>query len=310
MKVTRNTDKETVLLDAMKASFDEPREGTHLSDLMGVRESHYKRALPMPLTQTQVGYFASGRAIEDVVARFVGIPGGAVEAKRVKVPGLIAGNQRYAMPDGTVIPANTGDREGELIPRPQGAISYRPDFRWGTAPVEFKSRRAEIAKPGTELEKYDHYLMQLKGYCAFDRVTLGGLYVFDIGGSCPDCYYTREPSFAYYDVEFNVDELEQFRGELEQRRQMFEEAQAAIATKGVKAGWNLPLCAPWKCGKNKKTVTTPARCEAAGCEVKHRTKKAGHEMTPEVATWEYIPRCAWHPFCRPELVDIQRGGKS
>lgn len=306
MKVTRNTDKETVLLDAMKASFDEPREGTHLSDLMAVRESHYKRALPMPLTQTQVGYFASGRAIEDVVARFVGIPGGAVEAKQVKVPGLIAGEQRYAMPDGAVL-------SGALVtdaPRPPGAISYRPDFRWHGAPVEFKSRRAEIAKPGTELEKYDHYLMQVKGYCAFDRSLDGGLYVFDIGGSCPDCYYTREPSFAYYDVEFNADELEQFRGELEQRRQMFEGAQADVATKGVKAGWNLPLCAPWKCGKNKKTVVTEAKCGAEGCEVKHRKAKIGHEMTPEVASWEYIPRCAWHPFCRPELVDIQRGGKS
>lgn len=281
MRIARNAEKEALLLGALRESFDEPRTGVHLSDLMSVRSSYYGRVLPLPLTETQIGYFASGRALEDVVARLVGIEGAAVPAKRVSVPGLVAGEGR--------------ERFG---------ISYRPDFRWGASPVEFKSRRAEFAEPGREAEKYSHYLEQLRGYCALDDEQMGGLYLFDIGGGCPTCYYTREPSFAFYDVAFLADELEFTRQELQRRRDMFT---TALAAGTVQAGWTLPLCESWKCGKNVKTVVTEARCGAEGCDVKHRKPKAGHAMSPEVATWEYVPRCPYYNFSRPELVDRTRG---
>jgi hypothetical protein len=287
MKITRNTEKEQILLAALRESFDEPRTGVHLSDLMSVRSSFYGRIMPLPLTETQIGYFASGRALEDVVARLVGIEVGAVPAKRVSVPGLVAGEGR--------------ERFG---------ISYRPDFRWHDGfrevPVEFKSRRAEFAEPGTEAQKYSHYLDQLRGYCALDDATKGGLYLFDIGGGCPTCFYTREPSFAYYDVMYLPDELEFTRQELQRRRDMF---LTALADGTAMAGWALPLCEAWKCGKNKKTVVTKAQCSAEGCDVTHRKPKAGHEMAPEVATWEYVPRCPYYSFSRPELVDRTRGSR-
>lgn len=302
--IERNPDREATLLAALKESFDEPREGVHLSTLMSVRSSYYASIVPLPLTETQVGYFASGRALEDVVARLVGIDVGAVPAQRVSIPGLIAGEQRFYAPDGTVRGAAQAAQVNE--------ISYRPDFRWDGVPVEFKSRRAEFAKPGTEAEKYDNYLEQLKGYCAFDRINQGGLYLFDIGGGCTPAlghadYYTREPSFAYYDVLFNDDELERMRAELGQRRDQY---LAAKAVGTVKAGWTLPLCAPWKCGKNRKHITTPAKCAAPGCDVKHRVEKAGHMMSPAVAQWEYTPRCPHYNFSRPELVDAQRGPRA
>lgn len=283
MRIARNPEKEMVLLAALRESFDEPRTGVHLSDLMSVRSSYYGRIMPQPLTETQVGYFASGRALEDVVARLVGISVGAVPAKQVGVPGLVSGEGR--------------ERFG---------ISYRPDFRWDGRPVEFKSRRASFAHPGQEAEKYSHYLEQLRGYCALDDVGGGGLYLFDIGGSCPDCYYTREPSFAYYDVEFQNVELEFTRQELQHRRDLF---QAALADGTIRGGWTLPLCDAWKCGKNKKNVVTEAKCEAEGCDVKHRVAKPGHGMRPEVAEWEYIPRCPFYNFSRPELVDPKRGAR-
>jgi hypothetical protein len=285
VRIARNPEKEALLLTALRESFDEPRTGVHLSDLLKVRESHYKTVMPMPLTETQIGYFASGRALEDVVARLAGIEGMALPAKRVNITGLVAGEGR--------------ERFG---------ISYRPDFRWGIAPVEFKSRRAEFAEPGREAETYSHYLEQLRGYCALDDSLLGGLYLFDIGGGCTPHlghrdYYRREPSFAFYDVEFQGDELEFMRLELQKRR----DARLAALTGGIKGGWSLPLCDAWMCGRNVKTVVTDAKCGAEGCDTKHRTKKPGHEMQPEVATWAYEPKCPWHNFCRPELVDPKRG---
>jgi len=243
--------------------------------------------MPLPLTETQIGYFASGRALEDVVARLAGIEGMALAAKRVNITGLVAGEGRTRL-----------------------GISYRPDFRWGERPVEFKSRRAEFAEPGREAETYSHYLEQLRGYCALDSQPEGGLYLFDIGGGCTphlghNSFYRREPSFAYYDVEFMQDELEFMRQELQSRR----DARLAALPGGIKGGWQLPLCDAWMCGRNKKTVVTEAKCGAEGCEVKHRTKKAGHEMQEEVASWSYEPKCAWHVFCRPELVDPKRGAR-
>jgi hypothetical protein len=280
VRIARNAGKEALLLSALRESFDEPRTGVHLSDLLSVRESHYKTVVPMPLTETQIGYFASGRSIEDVVARLAGIQGMALPAQRVKIPGLIAGEQRF-----------------------KHGISYRPDFRWTRVPVEFKSRRAEFAKEGLEAERYDHYLEQLKGYCALDEEPEGGLWLFDIGGSCPDCFYTREPSFAFYDVTFMPAELEQMEAALIERR----DARLKALTGGIKGGWMLPLCSSWKCGKSKKTVTTEAKCGAEGCEVKHRKEKAGHVMSPEVATWTYIQKCPFYNFCQPQSIDPKRG---
>ncbi len=114
MRVTRNPDKERIIIDALRESFDEPREGIHLSDLLSVRKSYLSRVMPMPLTHSEILYFLAGRGHEEVFARLVGVNVGASEVKPVKVPGFIAGEQRF-----------------------KHGISYLPDFFFDCGTTEF-----------------------------------------------------------------------------------------------------------------------------------------------------------------------------
>lgn len=292
MRVTRNPDKEKIILDALRESFDELREGIHLSDLLTTRRSYLSRIMPMPLTHSEILYFLAGRGHEEVFARLVGVNVGASEVKTVKVPGFVAGEQRF-----------------------KHGISYRPDFRWDLKPTEFKTRRANLAKPGEEPLVYDGYLEQLKGYCALDEQPEAVLPVFSLlEGRSGDPLNPTHPELAIYDVLFSPGDLSHMLGVLLERKRLFE---AALALGTVAAAQTLPLCDAWKCGKNRKVVERPAWCVQCAKELqepwatKHTKTKTGegHTVTPEVVRWEYEPRCKWYTFSRPQLVDVLRGSR-
>jgi hypothetical protein len=185
VRVTRNADKETVILAALRDSFDEVRSGVHLSDLLNPRQSAFKRLMPLPLTESEILYFLAGRGHEEVFARLAGVQVGASAIKYSKIPGFISG-------------------EGRI----KHGISYRPDFRWHGAPTEFKTRRANLAKPGEESRVYDHYLEQLKMYCALDEQPYGQLIVFSLlEGRSGDPLNPTHPELAVYDVQFSPGDM-------------------------------------------------------------------------------------------------------
>ncbi len=292
MVITRNPDREHIILDALRASFDEVRRDIHGSDLLSVRLAYFSRIMPMPLTHSEILYFLAGRGHEEVFARLVGVQAGASEVKTVKVPGFVAGEQRF-----------------------KHGISYRPDFRWDGRPTEFKTRRKNLAKQGEEALVYNTYLEQLNEYCALDEQPKGVLVVFSLlEGRSNDPLNPTHPELAIYDVVFSPGDLSQMLDTIIKRKTAFEEALEAGT---VEAAQSLPLCSAWKCGKNRKEVVKPAWCVECMKELaepwasKHTKTKggAGHTVTPEQVKWNYEPRCKWYVFCRPQLVDPMRGSR-
>lgn len=288
MKIARSAARERILLDAFRASFArEERTGVHLSDLMKPRKSFWGRRLPIPPTDTECLYFLAGRGHEEVFARLCGVQVGATEVKHVPIPGLVAGEQRF-----------------------KHVISYRPDFRWDELPMEFKTRRKNLAKPGEEALVYDEYIEQHRGYCALDGVPGGFLAVLSLlEGSNGDPLTPTRPELAVYEIVYQAEELAVTEARLIELRDAF----IASLEQGDHA--TLPLCPAWACGKNRKHVLEPAYCVECKREYaepwasKHTNTKvgAGHTVRPEKVAWSYEPRCKFYVFCRPQLVDATRG---
>lgn len=290
MRITRNPDKEKVILTALRQSFDEPREGVHLSDLMNPRESAFKRLMPLPLTESEILFFLAGRGHEEVFARLAGVEVGASKVKYVKIPGFVAGEQRI-----------------------KHGISYRPDFRWDTKPTEFKTRRRNLAKPGEEAIVYDSYLDQLKGYCTLDEQPWAQLVVLSLlEGQSGDPLNPTHPELAVYDVQFSPGDMRHMKDYLIEIAAQFS---AVIQDGSIASIQELPLCRAWMCGKNRKVIVKPAWCIECKKELaepwasKHTSTKAGegHTVTPEEVRWEYEPKCKWYTFSQPDKVDALRG---
>lgn len=192
MRITRNPDKEKVILTALRESFDESRTGVHLSDLLKPRQAAFRRLMPLPLTESEILYFLAGRGHEEVFARLAGVVVGASPVKYAKIPGFVSGEGRMKF-----------------------GISYRPDFRWDIKPAEFKTRRSNLAKPGEESRVYDNYLEQLLGYCALDEVPYAVLIVFSLlEGRSNDPLNPTHPELAVYDVQFSPGDMERMENYL------------------------------------------------------------------------------------------------
>jgi len=291
MEIARSPGKERIILDALRASFTEVRTGVHLSDLLKVRQAYWGRVLPSPPTDIDVLYFLAGRGHEEVFARLCGVQVGASEAKHVGIPEFVAGEQRF-----------------------KRGISYRPDFRWYALPAEFKTRRSNLAKEGEEAVTYDNYLEQAKGYAALDEVKAAHLIVLSLleGRNNSDPLKPTHPELAVYDVEWSDGELSQMNDYLDKQHMAFA---LSLAFRNHEP---LPLCAPWMCGKNVKTVTKAAHCVECDKDLaepwasRHAGTKggAGHTVAPEEVRWDYTPRCKYYVYCRPQVVDPTRGARS
>lgn len=280
MKVTRNPDKEGVLLDELVASFGRPLpavalpeeyqvrgEEIHVSDLLKVRQAYWSRAIPLPPRRDEALNFTTGRAHEEIMHR------------RIKLPDWKLGERRF-----------------------KHGLQYRPDVDWIGRPTEFKTRIRNLARPGEEAVTYDNYLEQEQAYCALDENPLGHLIVLSLAEGM-DINNNRVPThreLAVYDVEFSPYDMEFMLQHLKDQRDALLDARKRSDASQMR------LCPEWMCGKQKKVVVEKARCTKPGCDVAHRIEKEGHTMIPEVARYDYEPKCKWKVFCRPELVDPTR----
>lgn len=266
MRITRNEKVERMILDAVKASFDVPREGIHLSDTLQARQAFWRRILPMPPSDQDVLFWVAGRSAEDMYSR---------------IPGLLVADEK--------------DADGVL---------YRPDFHLleesgFLTPVEFKSRRAPLAKPGEEAKVYGHYLDQLGGYMALEGSLVGKLIVFDLGRAQAG----QSPQLAVYDVSYTDDEMESRLLDVQTVAMMLMRAIAGYSIEVMARGCAtperevinaLPLCEPWLCGGRKKVFVDPGP-RADG-------------MTPLTLKeeWRYVARCPYYALCRPQDTDKER----
>jgi hypothetical protein len=236
------------------------REGIHLSDLLAPRKAYWQRIKPMKPTIKEISYWTSGSAIEDKFLRAIDYQHGEVKQ--------------------------------------WGGIWYTPDTFFNF-PAEIKSRRRGLAEEGKEAEYYEHYLKQLKGYCAVENKQKGWLIVLSLLEKQDN--NKTAPEWAYYDVLFTPEELEEERGRLISTKEALGNALRESNHTG------LPLCPSWMCGRTLKIMEQKPHCNTCkkdfetewGSE-KHTSSKTGkgHEMIPPVYREEYEKDCKYWDDCR------------
>lgn len=233
------------------------RGGIHLSDLLAPRKAYFQRIDPKHPTFHEVCYWMSGNAVED---KFLG------------AIGYEHGTQR--------------EWEG---------ISYTPDIVFNY-PCELKSRRRGLAKVGEEQDTYDHYLKQLRGYCAIADSTQGWLLVLSLVEKQED--HTTKPELAAYRVEFTQEELAMTRVKLLFLKEQLERAIS------VSDYLPLPECPSWMCGRKTYEVIEKPACRDCGnkefaseANIKKHAAKKNHEVTPGKYKEIYEVICKWFYSC-------------
>jgi len=261
MNITRDIKIEDWLFDEIRDEWGKERKGLHLSDLLTPRQAYWKIKKPQKATNDEIMYWASGKGHEGALFGAAGYEHG--KAKQ------------------------------------WNGIWYTPDL-FQTMPIELKTRRRGLAFEGKEADEYDHYLKQLKGYCAVEGTLQGWLWVWCLVQKQED--YTTKPELACYRVEWTEDELAR-----EQERLLWTktELEFAIDRNDISA---LPLCPQWMCGKVKTKVITKPHCltckkdfETQKNIEKHTTTKTGkgHETRNGVYKPIYEKRCKYFDDCMP-----------
>lgn len=261
MEIKRNPSiEEWAMLEICNNWGTDTREGIHISDLLAPRKKYWQTIKPMKSTLKEISYWTSGNAVEDKFLRAIGYKKG--ESKQWE------------------------------------GIWYTPDTFLGNIPAELKSRRRGLAKEGEEAQTYDHYLKQLKGYCAVENKQKGWLIVLSLAEK-QDNNKTM-PEWRYYDVMFTHEELEEERGRLIQTKTRVE------CALDMKDHTILPPCPLWMCGKTLKIMEMKPYCKTCsktfegswGAE-KHLSSKTGngHEMIPPAYREEYEKECKYWDQC-------------
>jgi hypothetical protein len=262
MEIQRQPDIESWLFEEIRNEWSNEREGFHLSDTLAIKQAYWRKKKPMKATNDQIMYWASGVGHEGALLRIAGLEHG--EAKQ------------------------------------WNGIWYTPDvFR--NFPIEIKTRRAWLAEEGKEKDTYEHYLLQLKRYCACENIKQGWLWVWCLVQKQDD--YTTKPELACYRVEFTDEELSTEREYMTLLKGMFE---AAIKLNNCV---HLPNCPVWMCGK--KNYITEQKPMCLTCKKEYATQKnidkhlagkgKGHEIIPAKVRIEYEKKCQWFDDCKPNL---------
>jgi len=258
MKIIKDDSIKQWAIQEIINSWNTERSGIHLSDLLTPRQAYWQKIKPKSPTENEIAYWTSGNAIEDKILKAIGYQKGT-------------------------------QKEWE-------GISYTPDLFFNF-PAEIKSRRSYLAKEGEEEKTYEHYLRQLKGYCAVEGKTQGWLIVLSLNEK-QDQWRSR-PEWAYYRVEFTEKELESMRNRLVTIKEILINS---IMYKDFK---NLHTCPQWMCSREYKKMIKKPFCTTCKKEFqtewginKHINGKTGkgHEITIAEYEIEY-ERCKWWEDC-------------
>jgi hypothetical protein len=262
MKIIRNKSIEEWSLNEVQINWGTGvREGVHLSDLLAPRKKYWQTLLPKKPTIKEISYWTSGGAIEDKFLKAIGY------------------------------------QHGEA--RIWNGIWYTPDTFFNF-PAEIKSRRRGLAKEGEEETYYEHYLKQLKGYCAVEGKTKGWLIVLSLLEKQDN--NKTAPEWAYYDVDFEEEELDKERDRLTEVKILLEHS---LKTKNHTI---LEPCPKWMCGKELKIMEQKPVCQTCGKSFetewgmeRHLNSKTGmgHDMCKPIYRIEYEKDCKYFDECDP-----------
>jgi len=261
MEIKRNQSIEDWAMGEVQNNWgSEAREGIHLSDLLAPRRAYWQKIKPMKPTLKEISYWTSGSAIEDKFLKAIGYKKGE-------------------------------EKEWQ-------GILYNADVFLGNLPAEIKSRRRALAKEGEEAQMYDHYLKQLKGYCAVENKQKGWLIVLSLAEK-QDNNKTM-PEWRYYDVMFTEEEL------MEEQARLINARASLMVALERKDHTFLPECPHWMCGKTLKIMETKSFCmecsrefEKEGGRERHLNSKTGkgHNVSLPTFREEYEKECKYWETC-------------
>ena len=219
MQIRPNKQAVEVLYTKLKeALVREDREGTHVSDLLQLRQAYWKRVCPLPPTDDEVGFWLAGKAHHYFLVQAVtGIP---------------------------------DSQEASLVDIETG-IHYSPDLL--ELKGEFKTSRWAIL-PTTEeqaIRAVSTYIPQCRAYAALMNTLNWNLYVFYL--TALDFKTRRKiPRLKVYTFEFTDEELREERNGLRIRSALLDTAVRELVFE------SLPLCSEYLCfrmqghGRGKK----------------------------------------------------------
>jgi len=220
MKIVRAPKMERWVLEATKTWLQaRPRaKGVHVSDLLNPRKGFWKVVDPKPMTDAEAGYFVAGLGHHAVIE------------------GIIAKADHAAVGKDKQLSTDAGSYEWR-------GIHYSPDVLT-PHPLEVKTSRSRYG-PKSQSERsllveYEHYLKQLRAYCAIRGDGRGDLLVFYLNLEDKATKKTT-PTFQWYTITLTTQEIGKIQADLLVGKAALEKA---IKTK---KHHSLPLCPEWLC---------------------------------------------------------------
>jgi hypothetical protein len=211
LSVVRSPKTERVLMERARAWLmkEERSAGIHASDLLDPRQAYWRHVDPQPLSDRLVPVFMIGKVLHAFVLSAV---------------------------EGAALSWDTdqGSRRSDAL-----GIEYSPDHLIGGIPREVKTSRSFYEPKGTD--DLDIYIEQLLIYMAAEGSTKGQLWVLFL--NLKDQAGKTAPQFRSYSVTVSKEDLASLVTELRNAR---DDLERAI---DYKRPDDLPLCRPWKCGK-------------------------------------------------------------
>jgi len=214
MKIERDKKGEVDAFKKIKAWLQKrPRsdKGWHVSDLLYMRKTFWRKVKPLPMTDKEALFFVAGHGHHHIIEALLG-------------------------------PKKTDGRTdaGEFQ---KHGILFSPDLRFTDGPLEIKTSRSKYIKADREnpAEVYEGYLKQLGSYNALMNAKHGKLLVLFLNAIMDGEKWKTTPQLRLYKVVFEADERKKIVKWLLKRAK---DLGAAIKKKKCD---DLPLCPEWLC---------------------------------------------------------------
>jgi len=265
MNIKRNDSIRDWALEEIVNNYKTERGEIHLTDLLTPRRKYFEILNPRKPTAEEIAYYTSGNAIEYKILQAIGY------------------------------------QKGE--PKDWNGIRYSVDTWLGNIPAEIKTRRRNLAKEGQEVIVYNHYLKQLRGYCAIENKTKAWLIILSMLEKQDDTGKTA-PEWVFYEVDFQEDELEEERENLLNMKTLL---QVALDKKDHTV---LPQCPVWMCGSIYRIMVTKPKCLTCnrefqterGANIHVSTPKGrNHEIISATYKEEIVKKCRYFDLCNPNI---------